>query len=133
VNLNWLELTPVSAGPISEAGHTLRNVGTNQSLSANGSGTVVTGGSAQSWQFDHVGAGQYSLASGGKYWTTFMGPLHLGEWYHTERFSFVDIGAGYFRIVHTGSGLCLQPSVDDAPELELEACGSETNQQWDLD
>lgn len=129
LNLNWIELVPAPTGPVSEASHGLRNVGTNQSLDAD-NGTIVTTSTSRQWEFNDVGAGQYTLVSGGLSWTTFMGPLHLGEWYHAERFIFVPADGGNYRIVHTGGGLCLRPSTTNAPQLELAECNGDANQQW---
>jgi len=131
-NLNWLELSPVSTGPISEGMHQIRNVGSGQYLNLDGSDNVVVGGTARDWDLQHSGAGQYTVGADGDFWTTFMGPLHLTPFWGAEQFIMAPAGNGNYRIVHGGNGLCFLPSTTDAPRLTTAMCSDDANQQWTI-
>jgi hypothetical protein len=130
-DLNWIELSPISTGPISNGLHQIRNVGTGQSLNLDGN-DVVMSGTARDWDFQHSGGGQYTVGANGDFWTVFMGPLHLTPWWGAEGFIMQPVGDGSYRIVHAGGGQCFQPSTTNAPRLETVACSDSAGQRWTI-
>jgi endoglucanase len=130
-NLNWIELSPISSEPISNGLHSIQNVGTGQRLNLDGN-DVVMSASGRDWDFEHSGAGQYTVGANGDFWTLFMGPLHLTPWWGAERFIMLPFGDGTYRIVHSGNGRCFLPSTTNAPRLDTVACSTDANQRWTI-
>jgi len=132
-DLNWLELSPITAGPIADGTHNLRHVSSGQRLNLDGSNNVVTSGNGLGWTFTHSGAAEYTVGANNNYWTTFMGPLHLTPSWGAENVIFEPQGNGNYRILHAGSGLCFIPSTDAAPKLGTAVCDGSAGQLWAIE
>jgi hypothetical protein len=134
--LNWIELSPVTQGALSDGTYTIQNVGSGQSLNVDGNKTVVTSSSAAKWTFEHLGASEYKVALvGGDAWTTFMGPLHLGPWWGASgdrAFVITRASDGTYSILPAGSGLAFQPSTESPPQLTTQVSKALPAQQWTI-
>jgi hypothetical protein len=136
INLNWIELSPVTQGALPDGTYTIQNVGNGQSLNVDGNKTVVTSNSAAQWTLEHLGASQYKIAiAGGDAWTTFMGPLHLGPWWGASgdrAFVIARANDGTYSILPAGSGLAFQPSTETPPQLTTQVAKGLPAQQWNI-
>jgi hypothetical protein len=136
VNLNWIELSPVTNGALADGTYTIQNVGNGQSLNVDGNKTVVTSDSAAQWTLEHLGGSDYKVAlAGGDAWTTFMGPLHLGPWWGASgdrAFVITRASGGNYSIMPAGSGLAFQPSTDSPPQLTTQVWTDSPAQQWTI-
>ncbi len=137
--LNWIELSPVSSGPLADGTYKFLNVKTGQSMDVNVDNNVVvgdyTGAANEQWTLQNIGGGQYKISSvgTGNSWTTFAGPLHLGPWWGASGdrcFIIMSTGDGFYQLFSAGGGKCFQPSVADAPLLDQVVYSGAAEQKW---
>jgi poly(hydroxyalkanoate) depolymerase family esterase len=125
-NLNWIELSPASTGPIADGTYKFLNAANAAAMELSTSNTVVTdtpsGANNQQWTLRHIGGGLYQVtpAAGGNSWDS-GGGLHLSPWGWgpggNSCFSMLPTGGGYYRLFSTGSGSPLQPSTENPPAV----------------
>ncbi len=140
-NLNWIELSPAPSGPIPNGTYTFRNAGNALALDVNANNTVITAPSSgsinQQWNLQHIGGGQYRVASAGNGWTwdTWAGPLHLTSWWGTggdRCFIIVPASGGNYRVIQAGGGLSLEPTTQNPPVMEFDVWNGTAAQQWTI-
>ncbi len=138
-NLNWIELSVQSSGPIANGTYKFLNAKTVQAMDVDVDNNVVvgdyTGVANEQWTLQNIGGGQYKITSvgAGDSWTTFGGPLHLGPWWGTSGdrcFIIMPTGDGFYQVFSAGGGKCFQPSVADAPLLEDVVYSGAAEQKW---
>ncbi len=138
-NLNWIELSVQSTGPIANGTYKFLNAKTVQAMDVDVDNNVVvgdyTGAADEQWTLQNIGGGQYKITSvgAGDSWTTFGGPLHLGPWWGASGdrcFIIMSTGDGFYQVFSAGGGKCFQPSVADAPLLEDVVYSGAAEQKW---
>ena len=139
-NLNWMELSPVSSGPIVNGNYKIVNAASGVALDLDSNNVVITnvysGLSSQQWNFQHIGGGQYHVSSvaKGNSWYDWSGPLRLLPWGWGAGgdtcYIFLPTGGGYYRFLSAGGGTCFSPSSDNPPQLDDATYTGATNQQW---
>jgi len=139
-NLNWIELSPATTGPIADGNYKFLNAASAQALDLDTNNVVVTatpsGSNSQQWTIRHIGGGQYQVNSvaKGNSWYSWGGPLHLLPWgWGTGGdtcFIILPTGGGYYRISSAGSGSPFAPSTSNPPTLDQEIWTGATDQQW---
>lgn len=139
-NLNWIELSPATTGPIANGTYKILNAASGLALDLNTNNVVITnvssGTSTQQWTFQHIGGGQYrvnSLAKGNS-WYAWAGPLRLLPWGWGAGgdtcYIFRPTGGGYYRFCTAGGGKSFEPSSADPPELDDAIYTGAVAQQW---
>lgn len=120
-NLNWIELTPSATGPIADG--ICKLVNRHSGLAMDGAGNEVvqnaySGATAQQWQLEHVGAGNYRISSvaDNDRWTNgglTNDKIGLVFWWGADaqwqRFLFRPAGEGFQRIVTANFGREFEP------------------------
>lgn len=147
-NLNWIELSPISSGPIANGAYKILNRHSALALEADTTNRTVeqnlyTGAADERWSLTHRGAGQYSITSVSNNWSwsTFYDnngePLTLAPWGYDgaadRRFIIEPIGNGFFKILVADGGLSIELGnaslANGAPAVQYEYRG-EPHQQW---
>jgi len=141
-NLNWIELSPASAGPIADGTYKFYNAASAQALDLDTNNVVVTATAAstnsQQWTIRHIGGGQYQVnsAAKGNSWYTWGAPLHLLPWGWSAGgdtcFILLPTGGGYYRFCSAGGGNSQEPSASDPPTLEDNPYTEAAAQQWGI-
>ena len=113
-NLNWFELTPTPAGPVSAGTYLIVNRASGMALQLDTSTNNVvqeplaSSTTTQQWNLQDLAAGEYNVVSvnNGSYWTTFLrSTLGAGPGYSASSSVLRPIGSGYYRLVNSGGGL----------------------------
>jgi endoglucanase len=145
-DLNWLELTPVTEGPLPSGDYQIVNRLTGRALINNADADRVDLGSltdspATIWKLTHLGAGQYRVVSSenNRLWKSAIGsgkPVNLVGWGHgnpgsDQRFVLRPVGGGFLRIEPVASGLDFsdEGGADGSPVLQQIYRG-EQSRQW---
>ena len=139
-NLNWIELSPASTGPIANGNYKFLNAATAQALDLDTNNNVVTatpsGSNSQQWTLRNIGGGQYEVSSvaKGNSWYTWAAPLHLLPWGWgaggNTCFIILPTGGGYYRVSDSGGGSPLAPSASSPPLLDQVVWTGAAAQQW---
>jgi endoglucanase len=139
-NLNWIELSPATTGPIADGTYKFLNAASAQALGLDTNNVVVTttpsSTNNQQWTIRHIGGGQYQVNSvaKGNSWYTWGGPLHLLPWGWGAGgdtcFIMLPTGGGYYRVFSAGSGSPFAPSTSNPPTLHQETWTGAADQQW---
>ena len=120
-NLNWLELSPSTTGPIADGIYKLVNRASGLAMDGAGNEVVqqpYTGSTSQQWRLEHVGAGNYRISSvaDNDRWTNGGLPNDkIGQvwWWGTDaswqRFLFRPADGGFQRIVTSNFGREFEP------------------------
>ncbi len=138
-NLNWIELSPISTGPIADGTYkflnrantlTLQEVTSNNSIAiSNYKGTTD-----QHWKIQHIGGGQYRISSAGRgwNWNWWMGFGTVAWWGTGSGTCFIirPTGDGYYRFVLVGDGTNLEIPSSGSGKIEGRAYHEGANQQW---
>ncbi|HLP76915.1 MAG TPA: carbohydrate-binding protein, partial [Candidatus Paceibacterota bacterium] len=135
-NLNWIELSPSTTGPIANGTYKILNAGSALALDLNSGSTVITTNSSDSsyqrWNFQHIGGGEYLISSvgNGGFWSTWMAPLHTVG-YRNGYYIFQPTKGGFYQFFTAGGGTCFQPSSGSVSSTLTEtAFAGMANQQW---
>lgn len=147
-NLNWIELSPVSSGPIANGAYKMLNRNSGLALEADTAANAVeqsayTGATNERWNLVHRGAGQYSITSvaNGWSWNTFYDsneePLTLAPWgydgHPDRRYIIAPADNGYFRVLVVDGGLSIEIEgaslASGTPAQQYEYLGA-SHQQW---
>ena len=139
-NLNWIELSPATSGPIADGTYKFLNAASALALGLDTNNVVVTATPSstnnQQWTIRHIGGGQYQVNSvaKGNSWYTWGGPLHLLPWGWGAGgdtcFIMLPTGGGYYRVFSAGSGSPFAPSTSNPPTLDQETWTGAADQQW---
>ena len=126
-NLNWIELSPVTTGPIANGTYKFLNAASALAMDLSSSNTVVTtapsSSNKQQWILRHIGGGQYQVspAAGGNSWDS-GGSLHLSPWVWgaggNSCFIMRPTSGSFYRLFAAGSGSPLEPTTDTPPAVE---------------
>jgi poly(hydroxyalkanoate) depolymerase family esterase len=124
-NLNWIELSPITSGPLANGTYKLANQNSGMVVE-NSSRTIVqnayTGTNTQQWNLQHIGAGQYRVRSAvdNWQWTTFI---------------LRPLGDGYYRLVREDSGLDYEvenASLAGGAEIVSHEYAGSASQKWGI-
>ena len=102
---------------------TLTGVTSNNTIVAGG----YTGSTYQQWNLQHIGAGQYQVASAGNNWSL-TGESGFYSW-NNEHFIIEPTGGGYVRLQSTG-GSCLETVAGNPTSIDEATYSGGANQQW---
>lgn len=141
-NLNWLELSPASAGIVANGNYKFLN-GANAlaMLGVTGSNTVVAAGDSgsnmQRWSLQHMGGGQYKITSVGNGWSWNASGDVLGlvsSWSTSNDRCFILLPAdgGFRRFVSVSSGLSLAIAGGEPANVVKQDASASAFQQWAL-
>ena len=116
-NLNWIELSPVTTGPIANGTYKFLNAASALAMDLSSSNTVVTtapsSSNKQQWILRHIGGGQYrvSPAAGGNSWDRrIVAPLAVGMGRRWQLlFHHATYEREFYRLFAAGSGSPLSP------------------------
>ncbi len=154
-NLNWIELSPVDAGPFPDGIYKVinRNSGKAMTYEVATDGVYVvqdtyTGDSEQLWNFKHVGAGNYkvTLESNGRSWNVFGSiagvisgsPLKIVHWWDIvnkhQRYLFRPYENGFYNVKPGDKGYSLgvhNGSTLDGEQIDqFKSDDGSSNMQW---
>lgn len=140
VDFNWIELSPVSTGPLANGAYKIVNRNSGQVAEADTGSNLVTqnadaGTSVQRWNLVHRGAGQYSIgsaASSSRYWSTFYNGN--GDGIDLNAWGFDGAADRRFILRPTESGHYAILVVDGGRSAEVAGASTSTGadiQQWE--
>ncbi|MBX3435322.1 MAG: carbohydrate-binding protein [Pirellulales bacterium] len=148
-NINWLELSPLSAGSVANGAYKIVNRNSGQAAEANTVDNLLTqnayaGTNAQRWNIVNRGAGQYSIgsvASSSRYWSTFYNgdgdTVNLNYWGYDgsadRRFILVPNGDGFYSILVVDGGLGVEvngASTSTGADIQQMEYFGGVHQQW---
>jgi hypothetical protein len=102
-NLNWIELLPSTTAPVANGTYKLANQNSGMVIENNTSThklgqNVYSGANIQRWNFQHRGAGQYTVQSvqDNYYWNTWYETM---TWWVGSRYIVHPLGDGYYHIM----------------------------------
>jgi hypothetical protein len=142
-NLNWLELTPITSGPVSSGTYLIVNRNSGLALQLNTSTSNVeqqplaSSSTTQQWNLQSLGAGQYKVisANNGSYWTFWMkSSLGTGADWSATNILLRPIGNGYYRVGSSG-GLAFEPqnnSTSAGALITQDVFSSQAGQEWTI-
>jgi endoglucanase len=116
-NLNWIELSPATTGPVANGTYKFANQNSGQVMENNTENHQVvqnaySGANIQKWNLLHLGAGQYRVQSvhDNYYWNTWANTM---TWWwgidsQGQRFIVRSVGDGYYRIMPVDSGMSFE-------------------------
>ncbi|MEX2091931.1 MAG: LamG-like jellyroll fold domain-containing protein, partial [Pirellulales bacterium] len=147
-NLNWIQLSPITSGAITDGAYKILNRNSALALEADTANQTVeqnqyTGATNERWTLTHRGAGQYSIVSVANNWSwnTFYDsngqPVTLAPWgydgHADRRFIIAPAGDGSFKILVADGGMSVEMGgaslAGGAPAQQYEYQG-EAHQHW---
>jgi len=141
-SLNWLELTPVSAGLVPNGTYALLNAANTLAFNGvAGNGTVTatnyTGSTYQQWNLQHIGGDQYEItaAADGWSWNLNNGALDFGSGWSTgggQCFIVAPTSGGFYSILPVSNGEPLETSAGNPNTVDQAANVGSASQQWAL-
>lgn len=140
-NLNWIELSPITKGPLTDGTYKFLNTSTGQSLDVNSTNTLFTAAASssttQNWKLQHLGGSLYRIESPSNNWTwdTWFGPLHLTGWWGAggdRSFIIVPTTGDNFRVLRSGAGLSMEPTSKNPADLNFAVWTGTNAQQWKI-
>lgn len=140
-NLNWIELSPITKGPLADGTYKFLNTSTGQSLDVNSTNTLFTAAASssttQNWKLQHLGGSLYRIESPSNNWTwdTWFGPLHLTGWWGAggdRSFIIVPTTGDNFRVLRSGAGLSMEPTTKNPADLNFAVWTGTNAQQWKI-
>jgi fibronectin type 3 domain-containing protein len=139
-NLNWLQLTPASTGPVPNGTYTFLNAA--NTLAFNGvTGIVIatnySGSTYQQWNLQHIGGGQYKItaAANGWSWNLNNGSLGFTSGWGTgggQCFIVTPISGGFYTILPVSNGEPLETSAGNPNTIDQQVYSGSANQLWVL-
>jgi len=131
-NLNWLQLSPVAAGTLPNGSYKILDQASALAATGASSSNVViatayTGTTAQQWNFQHTGGGQYKITSVQNGWNLTSGGFF--SWINKHYF-IQPAGNGYYRLVPTDSGFSLETTRTNQSAIDEKVSVGTANQQW---
>ena len=132
-NLNWLQLSPVTSGILADGSYKLLNRAsafavTGVSASNMVNAATYTGATAQRWNFQHLGGGEYKITSAENGWSLVSGSGFY--FWINNHYLIQSTGDGYYRIVSAGSGFCFETTASDPTAIDEKVSAGSVNQQW---
>jgi fibronectin type 3 domain-containing protein/regulation of enolase protein 1 (concanavalin A-like superfamily) len=140
LSLNWFQLTPASAGPVTAGTYKFLNAasglaltgmtGTNAAIATNYQGTAY-----QEWNLQHVGGNQYKITAvtNGWSWNINNNSLNLTSGWGTggsQSFILVPSGNGFGHILPVSNGEALETSGTKVNVIDQNPYSGGANQQW---
>jgi poly(hydroxyalkanoate) depolymerase family esterase len=132
-NLNWLQLSPVTSGILADGSYKLLNRASAFAVTGVSASNMVNaaayiGATAQKWNFQNLGGGEYKITSAENGWSLVSG---LGfYWWINNHYLIQSTGDGYYRIVPSGSGFCFETTASDPTVIDEKVSAGSVNQQW---
>jgi endoglucanase len=131
-NLNWLQLSPVTAGTLVNGSYKILDAASALAATGASASNVViaatyNGTTAQQWNFQHTGGGQYKITCNQNGWSLTSGGFF--SWINKHYF-LQAAGNGYYRLVPTDSGFCLETTRTNQSDIDEQVASGTANQQW---
>jgi len=131
-NLNWLQLSPVTAGTLANGSFKILNAASALAATGVSSSNVViassyNGSTAQQWNFQHTGGGQYKITCNQNGWSLTSGGFF--SWINKHYF-LQPAGNGYYFLVPTDSGYSLETARTNQSAIDEQVSSGLANQQW---
>lgn len=141
-SLNWMELTPASAGLVPNGTYKFMN-GANGLVFTGvaSSNTVIassySGSTYQQWNLQHIGGNQYEITAvaNGYSWNVNNGTLGMLSGWGTgggQCFILSPSGNGFYSILPVANGLPLETSSANSNTIDQHVYSGGANQQWAL-
>jgi poly(hydroxyalkanoate) depolymerase family esterase len=132
-NLNWLQLSPVTSGILADGTYKLLNRSsalavTGVSASNKVNAATYNGATAQKWNFQHLGGGEYKITSAENGWSLVNGSGFY--FWINNHYLIQSTGDGCYRIVPSGSGFCFETTVTNQSVIDETVSAGSVNQQW---
>jgi poly(hydroxyalkanoate) depolymerase family esterase len=132
-NLNWLQLSPVTAGILANGSYKLLNQASTFAVTGVAASNIVnaaayTGATAQQWNLQHIGGGEYTITSAANGWSLVSGSGFY--WWNNNHYLIQSTGNGYYRIVPTASGFGFEATTTNQSVIDEQVSAGSLNQQW---
>jgi endoglucanase len=132
-NLNWLQLSPVTAGILANGSYKLLNRASAFAVTAVSASNLVnaaayTGATAQQWNLQHIGGGEYTITSAANGWSLVSGSGFY--FWNNNHYLIQSTGDGCYRIVPTASGNCFETTAGNPMVIDEKISAGSLNQQW---
>jgi endoglucanase len=132
-NLNWLQLSPVTTGIMADGAYKLLNRASALAVTAVPASNLVnaasyTGSTAQQWNLQHIGGGEYKITSVNNGWSLVSGSGFY--WWINKRYLVQAAGDGYYRLVAVDSGYCFESAITNQSVIGEKVASGSANQQW---
>jgi poly(hydroxyalkanoate) depolymerase family esterase len=132
-NLNWLQLSPVTAGIVADGSYELLNQASALAVTGVSSNNTViagryTGSTAQQWNLQHIGGGEYEITCINNGWSLVSGSGFY--WWINKYFLIQPTGDGYYRLVPTDSGFCFETVATNPLAIDEKVSSGTANQKW---
>ena len=132
-NLNWLQLSPVTTGITPNGGCKLLNGASALAVTGVSSSNLVnassyTGSTAQQWNLQHIGGGEYKITSAANGWSLVSGSGFY--WWIDNPYIIQPAGGGYCHLVAVGSGYCFEATTTNQSAIDEEVFSAGPNQRW---
>ena len=132
-NLNWLQLSPVTSGILANGSYKLLNRSSALAVTAVAASNFVNAAAyasatAQQWNLQHIGGGEYTITSAVNGWSLVSGSGFYS--WSNNHYLIQSTGDGYYRIVPTGRGFCFETTASDPTVVDEQVSAGGDNQQW---
>jgi endoglucanase len=132
-NLNWLQLSPVTSAILADGSYKLLNRASAFAVTGVSASNLVnaatyTGATAQRWNLQHLGGGEYKITSAENGWSLVSGSGFY--FWINNHYLIQSTGDGYYRIVPAGSGFCFETTASDPTVIDEKVSAGSVNQQW---
>ncbi len=132
-NLNWLQLSPVTSGILANASYKLLNRASAFAVTAVSASNLVnaaayTGATAQQWNLQHIGGGEYTITSAANGWSLVSGSGFY--FWNNNHYLIQSTGDGCYCIVPTASGNCFETTAGNPTAIDEKVSAGSLNQQW---
>ena len=142
-NLNWMELTPASAGFVPNGTYKFLNGANGLALTALTSTNLVAasnyvGSAYQQWNLQHIGGDQYKITAvpNGYSWNVNNNKLLVTSsgWGTggNQCYILAPTSGGFYSILPVGNGVSLETSGANPATVDQNAYSGGANQQWAL-
>jgi endoglucanase len=132
-NLNWLQLSPVTTGILADGSYKLLNgasalAATGVSSSNKVIAASFTSSTAQQWNLQHIGGGEYKVTCVNNGWSLVSGSGFY--WWINRHYIIQAASDGYYRLVSVDSGYCFETDITDQSAIDEQVSSGIANQQW---
>ena len=134
-NLNWLQLSPSPPAIIANGSYKLLNGASALAVTGVSSSNMVnassyTGSTAQQWNLQHIGGGEYKITCADNGWSLVSGSGFY--WWINNPYIIQPAGGGYYRLVAVGSGYCFETTTTNQSAIDEQVSSGGANQQWGI-
>ena len=132
-NLNWLRLSPVATGIIADGTYKVLNNASALAVTGGSGDNTVSAGSyagstAQQWNLQHIGGGEYKITCVNNGWSLVSGSGFY--WWISNHYLVQPAAGGCYRLVAVGSGYDFESTVTNQSVIDEQVSSGGANQQW---